>query len=303
MIVHQAAQTAEALGDAADLTLMPWNGSLTDWMGALPDARSLAELTIPGTHDSGADLDGALSKYYKCQSLSIGDQLTGGVRFLDIRLKLEDGGLNVYHGAFSQELSFDEVLADCKAFLTSHPGEVILMSIRDEADSNDSAFAAAIADAMNEDSGLWYTANRIPTLGEARGKIVLVRRYPHASIGINCSDNWADNAAFTMQNGVSMQVQDNYQLSNQSERESKWNKIVTLAETAARADHTFCLNFTSGYVSGMFGIPDITTVSDYINPKLSEYLSALPQGGYGTYAIDFITPEIASALIATNFPG
>lgn len=301
--LHRATQSAEAIGKAADLTLLPWDSSLTDWMSALPDSRSLADLTIPGTHDSGADYNsGITSAYSRCQSLSIADQLSAGVRFLDIRLKLQDGGLNVYHGVVDQHLTFDEVLADCKAFLTAHPGEVILMSIKQEDDDN-ASFPSAIAEMIAEDSALWYTQNRLPTLGEVRGKIILVRRYSGAAIGINCADNWADSTDFSMNNGVSMQVQDYYSLGSSSNLEVKWSKIQTLISTAAGSDRTFCLNFTSGYTSGLFGLPNITAVSDYVNPKLTAYFATLPQGGYGTFAIDFITPEIAAALIATNFPG
>jgi 1-phosphatidylinositol phosphodiesterase len=300
--VYTATQTAEVLGDGAGLLLTPWNHSLTDWMSEIPDNRSLADLTIPGTHDSGADLDGALSQWTKCQSLSIGDQLSSGVRFLDIRLKLQEDGLNVYHGIADQELSFDEVRADCKAFLEAHPGEVILMSIKQE-DENNASFPSAIATAIAKDPDLWYTTNKLPTLGDVRGKIVLIRRYAGASIGINCWDGWADNTDFTMNNGVSMKVQDYYALEKSSNLSVKWDKITTLATTAAKEDNTLCLNFTSGYTSGLFGLPNITAVSGDINPKLLSYAETLSQGGYGVFVIDFVTPEIASALIATNFPG
>lgn len=303
--VYESVCTAKTIEQTADLTLTPWDGSLTDWMGALPDSRSIADLTIPGTHNSGADVTNPFSQ---CQSLSIGDQLAFGVRFLDIRLKLKKNNLEVYHGFITQDLSFSEVMADCRAFLAAHPGETLLMSIRQEDAESASAdekaaFSAAIAASMAENSDLWYTQNRIPSLGEVRGKIVLFRRYTNASVGINCTEGWADNAESTISGSVSMRVQDNYELKDKAERDSKWNKITALAAFAAGKDNTFCLNFTSGYIVGRLGLPDITTVSDYINPKLTEYFLSLSRGGYGTFAIDFITPEIVSALIATNFPG
>ena len=300
--LYPATQTAQVMGDSAGLLLTPWNLSLTDWMDAIPDSRSIADLTIPGTHDSGADYNnGIATTYSRCQSLSIADQLSAGVRFMDIRLKLQDSGLNVYHGIVDQHLSFNEVLTDCKAFLDAHPGEVILMSIKQE-DEDNASFPSAIASAIGEDPDLWYTANKLPTLGEVRGKIILLRRYSGASIGINCANGWADNTDFTMNNGVSMKVQDFYALESSSNLTVKWDKITALATTAAKSDNTLCLNFTSGYTSGLFGLPNITAVSGDINPKLQSYAESLPQGGYGVFVIDFVTPEIASALIATNFP-
>lgn len=298
-VLYRATQSAETIGKTADLALIPWDGVLTEWMSALPDTRSLAELTIPGTHDSGATINllGGLFGQSKCQTLSIADQLSAGVRFLDIRLKLQNGKLKVYHGIVDQELTFDEVLSACKSFLEAHPGETILMSIKQE-DDNNASFPSAIAEKITSDSSLWYTQNRLPKLGEARGKIVLFRRYGDASIGINCANNWADNTDFNMNNGVSMRVQDFYNIGNNAGRDTKWSKIQSLIATAAQTDNTFCLNFSSGYT----GTANITNVSNYINPKLLEHFQSLPRGGYGTFVIDFITPEIATALIATNFP-
>lgn len=296
--IYQSTQTAANLETVADLKLTPWDGSLTDWMAALPDSRSLAEITIPGTHDSGALVNNALSK---CQSLPITDQLASGVRFLDIRLNLDSSGnLTVYHGMVSQNLSFDAVREDCKAFLAAHPDEVILMSINQE-NSESADFPAVISTAINEDPNLWFTTNRIPKLGEVRGKIVLLRRYGGASIGINCADGWTDNDNSTLSNGI--KVQDYYNLGSSSNLSAKWDRIVALATEAAKPEKSLHINFTSGHTTTFFVIPDITAVSNYINPKLTEYFKSLPQGGYGTYPIDFITPEIASALIATNFPG
>lgn len=267
-------------------------------MGALPDSRSLAQLTIPGTHDSGAQMS-ALFGIGQCQSLSIADQLASGVRFLDIRLKLNNDSLDVYHGALPQNLSFDAVRSACKTFLAAHPGEVILMSIKQEDDDN-ASFPAAVAAAIAQDPDLWYTANQLPTLGDARGKIVLIRRYGGASIGINCAENWADNTDFAMNNGVAVKVQDYYNISQKVNLPTKWSKITALAEYAnsTAGQSTFCLNFTSGYVNSI----DIKSVSGTINPQLQTYFEAADQGHYGTYAIDFVTPELASALIAVNFP-
>ncbi len=300
-VLYTAMQTAQNLGDGAGLLLTPWNHSLTDWMGALPNSRSLAEITIPGTHDSGALVNNSLSQ---CQNLSIAEQLSIGVRFLDIRLKLQSDQLNVYHGIVPQDLNFTQVLESCSSFLSEHPDEVILMSIKQE-DDNNAGFPSAIANVIAQNPDLWYTANKLPTLGEVRGKIVLIRRYTDASIGINCANGWADSTSFTMNNGVSMKVQDYYNIGSSSNLNTKWDKIVALANDASKSDKTLCINFTSGYTSTSIlgiSIPNITTVSNNINPKLLTYFEELPQGGYGTYPIDFITPEIASALIATNFP-
>lgn len=53
----------------------------------------------------------------------------------------------------------------------------------------------------------------------------------------------------------------------------------------------------------MLGLPNITAVSGNISPRLLDYAQSFSQGGYGVFVMDFITPEIESALIASNFPG
>ena len=57
------------------------------WMKEVDDNTLITNMSIPGSHDSGAthsifDVAG------KCQDLSIKTQLTIGVRFLDLRLQL-----------------------------------------------------------------------------------------------------------------------------------------------------------------------------------------------------------------------
>ena len=79
------------------------------FMAELPNEAPLSALVLPGTHDSGATVDMVLPGTAKCQSLTIGEQLSIGVRFFDIRLRRVEGSLHVYHGEVDQKLSFDEV--------------------------------------------------------------------------------------------------------------------------------------------------------------------------------------------------
>ena len=68
-----------------------------DWMADLDDTRMVAELTIPGTHDSGARFDLAQG-LAKCQDLTIADQLAAGVRFFDLRCRHVQDQFLIYHG-------------------------------------------------------------------------------------------------------------------------------------------------------------------------------------------------------------
>ena len=277
----------------ADAAPIAFDGG-SDWMAELPDETNLYDLTIPGTHDSGAARSDFIGKFGQCQSLSIADQLTVGVRFFDIRLKLKDDSLDVYHGFIDQNLTFDSVRAACRDFLAEHPNEVILLCIKEEDDDND-GFAKAVESAIQEDGDLWYTSDSLPTLGEVRGKIILFRRFDDSDWGINCRNGWADNTDFTIENGVTIHVQDYYDLDTKENIDAKWEKFTALAKTANETDE-LCINFASGYT----GMVNITAVSDKMNPKLTDYF-ADKKGGFGITLCDFITPELAALLIATNF--
>ena len=72
-----------------------------DWMSKVSDDVNILDLSIPGTHDSGAqhsiaDVAG------KCQDLSISSQLEIGVRFLDIRLQLVNDEFRVVYRSIKE---------------------------------------------------------------------------------------------------------------------------------------------------------------------------------------------------------
>src|SRR4051812_15204855 len=102
------------------------------WMAAQPDERSLAALTIPGSHDAAARFE-PLAGLARTQDLTIDEQVTAGVRFLDIRCRHLDDAFLLYHGAIDQNLTFDQLLVTLYAFLDAHPTETILVSIKEEA--------------------------------------------------------------------------------------------------------------------------------------------------------------------------
>ncbi len=107
------------------------DSSETDWMADLADATGVAELSIPGTHDSGALLE-PYPGLAQAQHLAIADQLVAGVRYFDIRCRHFDDAFLIYHGAVDQEQTFDDVLATMTKFLAEHPGEALIVSIQEE---------------------------------------------------------------------------------------------------------------------------------------------------------------------------
>jgi 1-phosphatidylinositol phosphodiesterase len=122
----------------------------------------------------------------QCQALStpLAIQLQSGIRVLDVRLAVVDFRLIAYHGAYPQRTPFQEVLSTIHEFLTapSTSGETIVMSIKQE-DFNKTPlpeFSALVHEEIFNGPGgpdLWFFQNRIPTLGEVRGKVILFSRF------------------------------------------------------------------------------------------------------------------------------
>lgn len=274
------------------------------WMSGLDDNISISKISIPGTHDSGATREiPSNSGTAKTQNLTISEQLNAGVRFLDIRCRHIDNSFAIHHGAIYQNLNFDDVLNSCYAFLESHPTETIIMSVKEEYDASNTTrtFEKTFDTYTQKNPSKWDLGSNIPKLGDVRGKIRLLRRFPaDVSKGINATA-WADNTTFDINNGSNGQikVQDNYKVTN---NDDKWSKVSTLL-TEAKNDtgNKLFINFTSGYKPLLFGIPSIPTVSNSINPKVKTFFQTNTQGSYGIMPIDFVNAELSELIINTNY--
>lgn len=276
---------------------------MSSWMSGLQDNISISKISIPGTHDSGARVDApVVTGTAKTQDLSIAEQLNAGVRFLDIRCRHIDNSFTIHHGPIYQNLNFDDVLNACYAFLESHPSETIIMSVKEEHDPSNTtrSFEKTFDSYVQKNPSKWNLGTNIPTLGEVRGKIRLLRRFSaETAKGINATA-WADNTTFEINNpGASLKVQDYYKVTN---NDDKWNGVSSLLNEAKNSNNErLFINFTSGYKPGIFGIPSIPTVSNNINPKLKAFFQANTHGSYGTMPIDFMNAELAELIVKTNF--
>jgi len=268
------------------------------WMAAQDDTVSLAALSIPGTHDTGARFEPAPG-LAKTQELTLAQQLDAGVRYLDIRCRHFEDAFLIYHGPVDQNLGYDEVLATLADYLETHPTETVIVSVKEESlpQDNTRTFAQTFDDYLARAPDLWYLGDRIPDLGEVRGKLVLLRRFdtPGAPLGLDASP-WLDSTTFSVSNAAAMRIQDAYMVSDNN---AKWTAITALAEEARTGPPTtLFLDYTSGYQT-MNALPNIRVVSDDINARLAGYLDSA-SGRVGVLVMDFVTPELASAVIELN---
>lgn len=173
--------TVENSGGATSFTPAPAPATVkanAKWMSRLSDELTLAQISLPGTHDSGALHNGASFGFAKCQSWSVRDQLRAGIRFLDIRCRHLDDRFHIYHGIIDQQLTFAEVRDTCRDFLVKNPSECIVMSVKRESTptNNSRSFAATFRALTKNDGELWHIDTETPKLSSVRGKIVLVDR-------------------------------------------------------------------------------------------------------------------------------
>lgn len=157
------------------------------WMKYVDDNKFLDELSIPGTHDSGTcSVDNDTepqSSQVKCQQDYIPTQLLEGIRYFDIRLGKGDNP-GICHGDFylfkkdGDYLHLSDVIGYFKTFLSENPREALIMlASRGNDEATDDSVTTAFAKVMDDNPDLFYTSSHVPTLGEVRGKIVLLRRF------------------------------------------------------------------------------------------------------------------------------
>jgi 1-phosphatidylinositol phosphodiesterase len=268
--------------------------ALPNWMRFINGNLLLSEFTIPGTHDSGA--------LYEL----IGGTLNTGIRALDIRCRHINNGFNIHHGSVNQKINFNDVINACTNFLNTNPSECIIMSVKEEhtPDNNSRSFEQTFDYYVQQAPSRWLLTNTVPTLSQARGKIVLLRRFPasYTPKGMDASYGWAENTTFTIVNPqITFRIQDFFRISKNNSA-LKWTQITNLlAEARANTTKIMFLNYTSGYnEKTIFNIPDINDISNAINPQIDTYFTNATKGKYGSLMMDFVESSRNLKIINAN---
>lgn len=292
--------------------------NLKKWLCEIDDSEALFKITIPGTHDCTTQYV-QLSHICRCQDLSIREQLDIGVRALDIRVAPSDERLKLVHsiakvqkgkGKFAEQMDVSDVLDMCYSFLDENPSEAIIFQFKND---NNKDMALCFDNLYNtyikENEEKWFLENRIPTLGEARGKLVLVRRcdlditnneYTPYNTGIDFS-SWIEQDAITpeplrlgtgsIDNAVFI-IQDRFKY----KPKARWNECLKpFFDTYNSFDGEYIVNYTS--TAGGTGGPRHN--AKIINAELMNY--TFEKGKYyGVVYLDFANPELTERLIEQN---
>ena len=159
----------------------------TDWMSRIPDHVSLANITIPGTHNTMAHHGGDMAE---CQAWLLYAQLQAGIRYLDIRCRHYRNGLPIHHGLKYQHADFPMVLRETARFLEEYPSEAVIMRVKKEFQSAENTqafeetFWSCIEEYMASDR-LWTDLTSIPKLGDTRGRIVILQDFRGSPLGLD----------------------------------------------------------------------------------------------------------------------
>ena len=216
------------LSDSACVALYK-SSRLDSWMTELPGHLPLSILSIPGTHNSPTHYVAPPS--VRCQAVSPQEQLHNGARFFDFRVYPEnppEDSLVLVHSVFPISLSgkkyFRDLYRVILEFLRRNPDETIIMSLKREGAgaATDQQLSQIIRDHyVDPDTARWYTDPVVPTLDQARGKIVLIRRFHldktsklkelggKGGLGLDAS-SWADNAPDSLCPTGQIRIQDFY---------------------------------------------------------------------------------------------
>ena len=324
-----------------------WNGvSSQEWMRYIDSRKELTEINIPGTHDTATKNIFDLGA--KCQNTTIGEQLYMGIRYMDLRLEYKDGSqypehIVLNHGGLEcededgEKLYLSKVLKDIYDFLENHPSETVIVQVN-ETNNSDQEKEKLIKEFLNTYSAdtivnpatgrpYWFKENRIPRLGEVRGRLVLLRKFAYsgdAKAGIDltpwnspeCSNQEYCEANLNLtDDAVSRRLclEDAYK---QYSLSGKWPPVVGYIDTLNKGTYgtidkdyedksngrtppswgDVCIGYTSATFAGIVINP--SAFATYTNEKLMGV--NLENRRIGWLAMDFVHEALVRRVFSTN---
>lgn len=334
-----------------------------NWMSLLPDDRYLSELNIPGTHDSAtANVEGSWNASYNkvaCQKYFIEQQLYAGVRALDLRTRWHGDDMVMVHGDFichtpdhnnrSKNKTFRSVLDTVIRYLKAHPTETVIATLKIDSGDKDKG-RLALVNILNEyterypDRFYCWTGTAFPdtlagtqgrmtspTLGQARGKIVLMTRVDMSGAGKSSlysytgpdltqwDDSYKDRNHYAQkiesESKVSVYIQDDYSSPDDNKKRQVFNTVYQLNGTytlpgASKIEKKdFVFNYTSKTGSDHYGstplgaakyMNDLIYNDDLFTPGSDE---AKQNPRLGIVVMDFVNKQLCRRIIDRNaFP-
>ena len=281
------------------------------WMASLPDTVPACRISIPGTHDSGtAGVRFPMRHYARTQTMDLSEQWDAGIRFFDLRPRLEDGILRIYHGPADCHITLEEALLILKQKLEQNPTEFCIVMT-----NNAGVGQATINEAMELINlvipvEMLADFNAEMTVADIRGRILFIHRnvpsrgvqYPGV-VTRSWFDNGSSHRSRMVSSGGSSAVlwaQDYFTNEGKGNYlESKWDKVTDMIRAFASApEGVWCINHLSGYTGSGIST-NINRNAKTTNARLLEYLAGHKKP-IGIVPMDFPQQELIDAIIFLN---
>ncbi|MBL8298904.1 MAG: phosphatidylinositol-specific phospholipase C domain-containing protein [Rhodanobacteraceae bacterium] len=305
-----------------------------DWMANVADQRRLADMSLPGTHDTMTyalnDDDftpgqAVATDIAMTQAKSLRQQLLAGVRVLDIRCRrTAQNDFDIYHGSINTGFDFDDVLLAVTDFLADHPTETVLMRLKPEGNDGSMSFEDVLDTYVNDalySSYFWknssseLASSSTTRLGDVRGKIVVLANFVNERFGIDYA---------------SANIQDNYTLTTNWDLYGKWVDVKEQfqeSNTSTEGTRNFYINFLSGSVGSfpyfvasghsspgtgasrlLTGLTTLTSPNKYPDfPRIDCFLGTCSIAFEGTNILTYEYLESAdinfAGIVYADFPG
>lgn len=291
-----------------------------NWMKYLDGEKFLSDITLPGTHDTVSTKVGLCTVGCVCQYRKIKEQLEGGVRFVDIRLRHISDIFAIHHGSVYLHTQFGKILTEVTNFLSKNNQQTVVMSYQE-------AFSNSCDDVKDSEkcklsyretldwylenptwSGYIYKKNEMPKLKDVRGKIVLLDfGGPSDSCGSGNGYGIRKTCGYTNSANVANDWRpdcDPADLFNHGAKCTEYLNSLTTNMEKAKANvnsKKFYITYTSANKIDHWRLQGPFAYAKYFNWKIRDYLKG-KEGCYGAVVMDFIfkgiTPEI---IYGTNF--
>jgi len=287
--------------------------SSANWMNApyfWAKNRSLASLTLPGTHNSGTSNYGPFwAPTSKCQAVNINKQLEWGVRFLDLRVGF-DGKRDpqICHGSAGHaNRTLDQVLFGIRNFLNRYPSECVVLCFTNEYNKEGQAIIDATQRLLYSNAYNHYVYDRpeVPYLNHVRGKMIYWRRYGEKGVGPGLKVEFSKEAKFELYQNAYLYIQDNYSCSGETKlvfvKRSLDNAMTHSGEISGILN--LFISFTSYYNL----IPAPWSDGPSMNNNVKRYIISKQRDknndpiDLGIIPSDYVDKDYVHKVLCTNF--
>ena len=299
-------------------------------MAGIPDEALLSSINIPATHDTGTagvveDLVPSVS-ITSCQNLYYDEQLNMGARSFDIRANatkddVSAADVKIVHGGElwqcqeknGNDLTLQSILNTSLGFLEKHKSETVILTVKPDAGST-IGLEHAVAEFIEKNKDKVYSGGNIPSMKEARGKIIFLRRFNltknydssvERAMGFNLT-NWDDikykdyKYAYKLYDDGKnhVYIKDAYNTYGSE----KWPYILETMKQTTGQDTSHPIEYNSwvfNYTSCSQGAP--LGLTQEINPRLfKDEDNCIDNRFLGTVMLNFIDEPMSRLIYETN---